>query len=574
VPQIQIVRPQNDDLIPQPDASVIEMWRLVPEPFVVAPQHGDPTRVTSGFLERAITVNVTPTPLGVIIRNVFNGYNIRIGFDPSNENKRGAFAYEIITRSHEDPDNLLGDEIVVNVVHTRAVSVRAQASQDFAGFLKVQTLRVDDSLIPLIPPQGTSLSGTTFEQFKVDVNFAREEDRAIFLFELAISFVPYLGTLYNLSQLVFELATGHDFWGREVTGADMLINGVAALLPFAKALPRPALQLVRKELQAGRLALALDDKVISEVSRLGERELLEAVGTLDVKSATDFARLLTRFSAGQLTAREVLTRFDNLVGRAYLRELDRRVVDQLMTANFKTFRNPRLADGFNAFTAKKVAKGVTHDLDPISWALSQRGKSRYIQDLESELGANWADTLKRAKASDGRLRPLTSTDISHYDAMAGRVEDYRTLAKLNRGHGEQYEVDHILEQRFWRNDPRVQTAFNEKGEGMAMVIPKNPAIAAKMPGKPIPYVHTTKTRMLSDLIPNGREAQFSVQQIYDAHMFVLDALKVDPSVRLGERLTSDFQRLARARGERLFLRVPEASALTRQKGWPTLAGVL
>ncbi len=48
---------------------------------------------------------------------------------------------------------------------------------------------------------------------------------------------------------------------------------------------------------------------------------------------------------------------------------------------------------------------------------------------------------------------------------------------------------------------------------MAMIVPRNPAVAARMPGKPIFYVHTTKTRMLVDLIPNGREAEFTAQQI-------------------------------------------------------------
>ncbi|MEV1247389.1 hypothetical protein [Nonomuraea sp. NPDC049750] len=119
----------------------------------------------------------------------------------------------------------------------------------------------------------------------------------------------------------------------------------------------------------------------------------------------------------------------------------------------------------------------------------------------------------------------------------------------------------------------MSTAFDEKGEGMAMVIPKNPAVVAKMPGRAIAYVHTLKTRLLTELMPNGREAEFTVQQIFDAHMWVLESLRVDRSVTSGDRLLGDFRLLARARRERLELRMPSAATFTPQGGWPVLVGV-
>ncbi len=44
------------------------------------------------------------------------------------------------------------------------------------------------------------------------------------------------------------------------------------------------------------------------------------------------------------------------------------------------------------------------------------------------------------------LNPLRSSEIAHYDRLAGRLEDYASLAKANAGHGEFFEIDHVLEQ--------------------------------------------------------------------------------------------------------------------------------
>ena len=105
-----------------------------------------------------------------------------------------------------------------------------------------------------------------------------------------------------------------------------------------------------------------------------------------------------------------------------------------------------------------------------------------------------------------------------------------------------------------------------------MLVPKNPAVAAKMPGNTIAHVHTTKTRMLTDLIPNGREAEFSVQQTWDAHVFVLEALQVHRSVTFGARLVSDFRLLAYARGERLIIRLPTGPLFLPNSKGPVLVG--
>src|SRR5215204_3010232 len=215
---------------------------------------------------------------------------------------------------------------------------------------------------------------------------------------------------------------------------------------------------------------------------------------MDVTSATNLARKLTLFAAGKMTAKQFLTEFHDVVGQAYIRALDKRSIERIMSADFLSFRNPHVAGGFNKYSAlvKVGRKGRTRHADPIDWTIRRGSRSRFALELQNELGPRWKEILKRSRMNDVRLKPMSSSELAHYDRLAGRVEDYRSLAKLNEKHGKFFEVDHILEQRFWRNDPRVELAFNEASEGIAMLVPRNPAIAAKMPGNTIAYVHTTK----------------------------------------------------------------------------------
>lgn len=144
------------------------------------------------------------------------------------------------------------------------------------------------------------------------------------------------------------------------------------------------------------------------------------------------------------------------------------------------------------------------------------------------------------------------------------------LAKKHGGLRGHFEIDHLLEQRFWRNNPALETAFDEKGLGMAFIVPKNAAVARSMftrfGGQRIRYVHTLKTRGIAQLVPNGAEAYFTVQQIWDVH--VLRSLGADPS--LFKRLGQDFRLMADELGQTFSQRIPPASTFLRENGWPQL----
>ena len=152
-----------------------------------------------------MTVNVTPKPLGVGIRNVFDGYRIDVGIDPKKEGQPAAYAYELITPV-EDPK--LGG-VILRIVHTDNVYIKARAHEDFEDNIRVQSARLSST--DDVPPQGSSLAHFRLRPVDIEVKRTPRHGGLIFMFELVIGFVPYVGVLYNISQLVYAMATGKDF---------------------------------------------------------------------------------------------------------------------------------------------------------------------------------------------------------------------------------------------------------------------------------------------------------------------------------------------------------------------------
>src|SRR5262249_2231959 len=93
----------------------------------------------------------------------------------------------------------------------------------------------------LVPPQGTPLNleyyvmeeGGNYRQpdsyqWVYEPSYA--PDVMIGIFEAVIGFIPIIGELYFIGQFVYGAVTGHDFWGREVSAADLALMGVFAVL--------------------------------------------------------------------------------------------------------------------------------------------------------------------------------------------------------------------------------------------------------------------------------------------------------------------------------------------------------
>jgi len=564
-PEIQIFRPQDDALIPQPGEE-IEVFRFLPSPSLEgAPgvgwasgaergPGGDALTTLARIVHRGDQFVVTPQPLGVEIRS--KRYQVVISVDPY---RGGAYAYELLLPENksEPPQS-----VTLRIVYTDGVSIKATGMRDSYPF-KVEATQVPlpasnvephvDFVPPLVfvPPQGTSLppEDFLFDPVKIDLVGPDLPSPWQFFLELSIGFIPYVGDFYFISQFTYAAITGKDFFGHEVGEGELWIMGIAAILPIPLSKLSGAVAAWRAELRAtplARIARALDEGFTLEAQRIMGVEFRVAVGKIEPKDAARIARLLTQCAGGKLDPDKVLKAFHELINEPYLIELAKRRVEQALTADLRNFRDETLASGYNNYVSKQ--KGAHTGV--IEWALKQNRNGRYYAELERELGGDFKNMLRDSRKNTLlNPKPLSAEELAHYDRLIARIEDWGTLSKVNKGHGRFFELDHNPEQRFFRNDPRVHS-FDEKSLGMVIPVPKNPAVASRMPGRPIQYVHTLKTRMLADLIPNGREAEFTVQQIWDAHAFVLQALGVDKSTILSQHFTHNFSVLAELRGEK------------------------
>ena len=110
----------------------------------------------------------------------------------------------------------------------------------------------------------------------------------------------------------------------------------------------------------------------------------------------------------------------------------------------------------------------------------------------------------------------------------------------------------------------------------AYLVPKNAAVARKLADKLgstielVPYVHTEKTQMLRSLIPNGAEDSFTLQQWWDAHVFVYEQLDLAVDNYL-PRLKAMFEDLKQARKEPLTYTTGLSEDLFLPGKWPQVS---
>ena len=559
-PLVEIYRPQDNGLVPGSD-ELIDVDRIIGEPTIEGPRTLNPR----GLWEALTTVSVRPRPAGVVIGNVNGLFEIDVALEDSH--RPGAFAYDIDIA--DEPTLIFS----MRLVHSSNIDVRVRASEDVVDSFMLAT-----AFVPLgdVPPQGTPLNPDAYDFDRWPRNRTQlfggpllGRGAAIFLIELGISVIPYFGILYGIGQFAYAAATGEDFWGRAVDDGELLVMGILAAIPAAARASRMLRDTARRIADARGLPRLVDPAVLDEVARLGDPEFLRAVGGIRPEAVNRVFVVLARHAAGKAAARDVLKAFDDAVLDGYLAAIAQRRLTRVFSTDFQGFSNVRLSKGYNAYLAG--ARGRARDA--VGWALAQRGRSRYREELMRALGDDFVEVIQRA-----RPRIIPEVDVAalrHYGKLAGRVVTYRTLARLNRGYGSLYQADHLVEQRFWYNDPRIASAFDEGGEGFAFLVPINAAVAARMRGLPILYVHQTKTTMLRELIPDGAETMFTLQQTWDAHVFVLQALGAHPSV-YGARMRDMFKIMAEELGQTVNFRVrPLApTAFLPENGWPEIPAFL
>lgn len=575
-PILLLCRPQDDGLIPDPDEA-FDAHRIIGEPYTI-----DPTRSGSRTLlpedpryrtlDEFQKLQVTPYETGVVIAQRDGAFEVHIRLTELGE--QVAFAFDI------DPDEVaLG--AIVRIVHTRSVEVHVKAHESVKDLLIVKTFERPTARD--VPPQGSSLleGGHLFRDHEID-ELVPDPRRllTIVLIELVISAIPVGGVLYDLGQIAFAAATGKNFWGYSVSRDELLLMGFCAAIPLAAG-AASTIRSLQATVSGTKLQRILEAETLAEIQRVADTGFVEAARQLSPRQADSLTAALQRHLAGPraFPLPALVDKLNDLIGDAYLLSLERRALGKVFTADFSGFRHPQLNAAYNKYkSSPRFRRNPELAEDPAAWAKRQsaatRGAPRAL--LRQALGDDFVKVINRALEKKTVPRLVTKADIDNYDKVF-RLElgsaDYGTLRNLGKtmpGFGQVFEFDHLLEQRFWRNNPELVSAFDEAGLGIAVVVPKNAAVARSMfvqfGGERIRYVHTVKTFMLRELIPHGAEAFFTVQEAWYAHVHVLKSLGADPS--LFGRLAQDFELMAVELGQQFVPRMPSPDILLHANGWP------
>lgn len=446
---------------------------------------------------------------------------------------------------------------VVYVHRNDNVEVTVDAAE---GIAARKTIYVFVRTTPLyqVPVQGQPLDRTLSRYQKLEIEERLIPSEIKFLIELAISAVPVVGTLYDLGQLAYMVATGRDFWGDQATAADILLGGALTTVSIAI----PALrQGIKARAQTAAQSAILDGAaaVANLVPQSAQSPTIDALRLLKKADQDQLARKLEEaISKGDGAAaakavdtavQQALHAMDEPTRQALL---DRMVKD-VFTPDMASFRNTVLRVSYDFYKTSK-----NDQFSALEWLLRTEGKwiAEYMKQL---LGAKWKSVIKEAFGLEGkRVIPLSMEMLHKYDAIIRThgLAEYsvlqNTVRKL-RGLGQHFELDHILEQRFLRRYEEWTDALPEDTALMTFIVPRNAEVAADIlrvdpSSNLIQYTHDAKTDVMRQLVPHGAEHLFSVQHIADATLYALKSLGAHQSFST-QALKGDFAMLTLARAK-------------------------
>jgi hypothetical protein len=589
-PQIHLHRCQDDGLLGDPDetldwSSIIgQPQRIEQEKFLFSLSND----AIENWKKQQKAVQITPRENGVTFQQI--GGVAMVDVTLSNPGKPAAYCYDV--RPEEWMEELKEHEFVdvdpsstvIRFVHTRDVKIRIRAHEEQKDALIVEACEVSN--LSDVPPQGFALGKTDFPPLRFrrhaidDIIPSNRQPWVIALFELAINFIPVVGVVYDLGQLAYAAVTGKTFFGYYVAEDELVLMGITSAIGLGVS--AAGARSLRNIVRGTKLEAAANDATLTEIARIADSGYVEAVSRLPPRQWDDLLRAFDRHLRDPVAfpLPKLVDKFTDVVNDAYLVAVERRLMKKVLKPDFSGFRDADLAAAYNRYLQPKLRKKLPA-LDPASWAKKvNRGLPNQL--LRRALGDDFVEVINRAERADVLPLGLTKKHIDAYDVLVTRgVEDYGTLRNLRNNLKKQlpdlgkiFEIDHLLEQRFWRNNPNLTTAFDEKGVGMAFVVPKNPAVSREMfimgGGQRIRYVHNVKTNMLKELIPNGAETLVTVQELWNAHVHVLRSLGTHESLIKG-RLVKDFRLMAKELGQSLDTRFPRPSAMRHSGGWPRFA---
>ena len=530
-PRLVLIRPQNAALVPPRGAPVLA-HQIVRSPYPWASARDDttawwlrPSELRAGRTKQSATV--VPFENGVMVRHDGGEFELNITAPPT---ERAAFAYEIIFPQETGYS--------LRCVHTPNVEISGWLTRDFdEGIPQIFIEHAVVHRIDQVPKQGAVLDPKQFRfEYFTDfkIRLSANTRRVVSVLEGVIGMIPVIGALYDAAQLVYTVATGTSFWGETVALSEdeICVQGLCAILNVALSATEVT-GAIKKVIKARpKFAPALDHGVADAVRQKLDQRFLDGMREMSSADRKELVGALNALAAGQLDSRGVLKVANKgLAGKIKTLPDAERVLTKVFSEDVSSFLSSELAEGYARYLAKK--RGPR--LGPVEWALKQT-TGQYAELLRREIGDEFRSILAIV-ADKNAGKTLTPEALALIEDFGPAVSHYRNLRRKAKGYGAFFEVDHLFEKRFFKS-PQLEDAMDQS-DFLSMIVAKDPRVAAQIPNYR-GYVHSEKTALLRDLIPHGMEDKFTLQQWWDAHIYVGRQVGIPEDVLRGP-LKDDFE---------------------------------
>jgi hypothetical protein len=535
-PQLLPIRAQDSSLIPAPHTPILA-HQLVRAPYPWASARDDTAAwwLRPSSLRRMRereSATVFPFLNGVTIRHDRGEFEFSVTAPPT---ERAAFAYEIIFPQETGYS--------FRCVHTPNVKISGWLTRDFdEGISQVFVEHSVVHRIDQVPAQGAVLSPDEFRfEYFTDfkIQFSASTGRVISVLELVIGVIPVIGALYDAAQLVYTVANGKTFWGETAALSDdeICLQGLLAILNVALTAAEVTSAVEKVVKARPKFAPVLDRGIADSVRQNVDQRVIDGFKGISSQDQKKLAGALQANATNVMEARGVLSIANQGVANKIKTLADEeRALAKLLSEDLRGFRTSELQEGYENYVSKIGAR--RRPLGPLAWAFKQ-ATGRYVELLRLELGEEFRSVLSALQ--DKTPKTITPEALRLIERWGAAVHHYRDLRLVAEGYGDFFQVDHLFERRFWKSS-RLNDIIDQS-DLLGMIVAKNPNTAAQIKGYR-GYVHSQKTDLLRRLIPNGEEDFFTMQQWWDAHVYVGQQVGIPDSVLEGE-LRDEFKFLVK-----------------------------
>ena len=571
-PLVIIYRPQDNQLMPTPGMP-LEPHRMVAEPYTwfpgsepfatphsLHPRYFEPYGATdTAILPEWVYqggrnyAHVMPIALGVVFAEARSLWQVEV---LSHQNQPGAFAYELASTEHG---------YKLRIIRTSNVRVRIKKSSELEDESGSQLL-VEEMVarqLSQVPPQGSRLDLTRYRYRTVTSTAgstsAAFEPKAITL-ETRIGFIPMRPALFDVARFVMTAGTGEDKLKSKVEEKSVL--PLAILCLFKTTLSSSVLdELIETLAKKNAVLKKLKNSEFREgIQEQTEYALFEAFQAITASTEKKLPDLIKPALSGADALDKLIMLLNDEIGEDYIALAEWRTLATLFSADMQGFHNPRLAMQYRHYLSDQTRPSDPRH-NPLDWA-SDQTRGRMAAELVRELGREYLQRLHDA-INEPMAPTLSASAKTLFQTLAATIDTVATLQESIASWLHAFIADPLIEERFLTSD-RVSGVI-ERDSAPAAVLPKNPWIAKQLTNY-TGYSQAIKSWYFNYLIPPGKEDDASIQQWWDAHVYVYNSLGANTTIL--QRLRDPFTQIAQSAGDRVVYRTTlSADHFTPTQDW-------